>query len=296
MNILKIRLIGAALLALFLSSTAQAIPLAYVKVSVQVVGSKVQYSYRVTNNSPQGIAAFTIGYDSKSNAFVDDYDPDNDVHELSELPSGWDFYNGIPAYSRIVPPGWNAEVLLEEENPMHALKFGISDRNTPSILPDQTLGGFTIVLDKADDLYRTGHALIRFDYGLPATTVLIEPDDIVPPPPPPPSDVIPPTLTLTVNPTRLQVTAGKPVTVTATISVSDASDPAPVIRLESITANEPLAAGDITGAALGTDDRQFQLRDVKVPKGSAGRIYTITYSATDASGNKAMASATVAVK
>jgi hypothetical protein len=111
-----------------------------------------------------------------------------------------------------------------------------------------------------------------------------------------PKDTIPPTLTLTVKPTRLQVSAGKLVTVTATVTVKDDVDSAPTIKLESITANEPLAAGDISGAALGTDDRQFQLRDVKVPSGKAGRIYTITYSATDASGNKAMASATVSAK
>jgi hypothetical protein len=111
-----------------------------------------------------------------------------------------------------------------------------------------------------------------------------------------PKDTIPPTLTLTVKPTRLQATAGKLVTITATVTAKDDVDPAPTIKLESITANEPLAAGDVSGAALGTDDRQFQLRDVKVPRGAVGRIYSITYSATDASGNKAMASATVSAK
>ena len=96
--------------------------------------------------------------------------------------------------------------------------------------------------------------------------------------------------------TRLQVTAGRLATVTATVTATDDYDTQPEIKLESITANEPLAAGDITGAALGTNDRQFQLRDVKVPSGTTGRIYTITYSATDGTGNKAMASATVSVK
>lgn len=109
-------------------------------------------------------------------------------------------------------------------------------------------------------------------------------------------DVTPPTLALTLNPTRLQASAGTLVTVKATITVKDDYDPAPEIKLESITANEPLAAGDISGAAFGTDDRQFQLRDVKVPSGTAGRIYTITYSATDGSGNKSTASTTVKAK
>lgn len=131
-------------------------------------------------------------------------------------------------------------------------------------------------------------------------------------------DVTPPTLTVTLSPTRLKGPDGKLANVTATITVNDNYDPAPEIKLESITANEPLAAGDIGGATFGADDRQFQLRDVKVrkgpngraytndrqfqlrdvrvPKGSTGRVYTITYSATDGSGNKATASATVSVK
>jgi hypothetical protein len=111
-----------------------------------------------------------------------------------------------------------------------------------------------------------------------------------------PKDTIPPALALTVKPARLQATVGKLVTIIATVTAKDDVDPAPTIKLESISANEPLAAGDISGAALGTDDRQFQLRDEKVQSGAVGRIYTITYSATDASGNKAMASATVRVK
>lgn len=108
-------------------------------------------------------------------------------------------------------------------------------------------------------------------------------------------DITPPTLALTLSPTRLRGPNGKLVTVKAAIMVKDDYDPASEIKLESITANEPLAAGDISGAAFGTDDREFQLRDVKVPKGSSGRIYTVTYSATDGSGNKATASATVSV-
>lgn len=109
-------------------------------------------------------------------------------------------------------------------------------------------------------------------------------------------DMAPPALSITLSPNRLQAKVGKLVTVTATINVTDNYDPQPEIRLESITSNEPLAAGDVSGADFGTDDRSFQLRDVRVPKGSAGRIYTVTYSATDGSGNKSTATATVSVK
>jgi hypothetical protein len=101
---------------------------------------------------------------------------------------------------------------------------------------------------------------------------------------------------VTVKPTRLTALLGRLVKVTATVTVKDDVDPAPAVRLESITANEPFPALDVKDALIGTDDRRFQLRDVKVPAGTAGRVYTVTYSATDASGNKAVASATVKVK
>ena len=52
---------------------------------------------------------------------------------------------------------------------------------------------------------------------------------------------------------------------------------------------------DAKDVTLGTDDRQFQLRAKRAGTKPAGRIYTITYSATDGSGNKATASATVTV-
>src|SRR5262249_62099428 len=47
-------------------------------------------------------------------------------------------------------------------------------------------------------------------------------------------------------------------------------------------------------AAFGTDDRQFLLRNERSGTGR-GRIYTITYSATDASGNTTLRQTTVTV-
>jgi hypothetical protein len=93
------------------------------------------------------------------------------------------------------------------------------------------------------------------------------------------------------------------VDIVASVVATDICDPSPVVVLESITSNEPDDApgggdghttNDIQGAEIGTDDRAFQLRAERDGKGS-GRIYTVTYSATDASGNSATASATVSV-
>ena len=72
----------------------------------------------------------------------------------------------------------------------------------------------------------------------------------------------------------------------------------------SITSNEPatgfLGNGDqgpdIQGAAFGTDDRSFSLRSERGTGGqNTGRVYTIKYRVTDASGNFTDATATVKV-
>lgn len=108
-------------------------------------------------------------------------------------------------------------------------------------------------------------------------------------------DGIAPTLSVTLTPTTLWPPNDKLVPVTATITVTDDYDPEPEIKLESITATETLDAGDIQDAQLGTDDRDFSLAAKRAGNNLAGRIYTVTYSATDASGNKANATATVTV-
>jgi hypothetical protein len=114
-------------------------------------------------------------------------------------------------------------------------------------------------------------------------------------------DTTPPQLSLSVSPSKLWSPNHKLVTITATVVASDTCDANPTIRLVSIRSNEPdngLGDGDlpndIQGAAFGTDDRVFQLRNERSGTGR-GRIYTITYSATDASGNRTLREATVTV-
>jgi len=114
-------------------------------------------------------------------------------------------------------------------------------------------------------------------------------------------DTTPPNLSVSVSPARLSPPNHKLVPITATIVATDTCDASPVVRLISITSNEAdngLGDGDqpqdIQGASFGTDDRQFLLRSERSGNGS-GRVYTITYSATDASGNTTVRQATVTV-
>jgi hypothetical protein len=114
-------------------------------------------------------------------------------------------------------------------------------------------------------------------------------------------DTTPPNLSVTVSPAAMSPPNHKLVPITVTIVATDTCDANPVVRLVSIMSNEAdngLGDGDqpndIQGAAFDTDDRQFQLRRERSGTGS-GRIYTITYSATDASGNTTVKQATVTV-
>ncbi|HYA46911.1 MAG TPA: hypothetical protein VEF92_05110 [Burkholderiales bacterium] len=114
-------------------------------------------------------------------------------------------------------------------------------------------------------------------------------------------DIVPPTLTLALSQNALWPPNHKLATLSASITVTDNCDPNPRVRLVSITSDEADnglgdgdTANDIQGAAYGTDDRSFQLRAERSGRGT-GRIYTITYEASDASGNRTTQQATVTV-
>lgn len=110
----------------------------------------------------------------------------------------------------------------------------------------------------------------------------------------------PPAIRVAVSPRVLWPANHKMVTVTATVRATSETGRAPVVKLVSISSNEPdggLGDGDtpndIQGAAFGTGDRVFQLRAERYGK-RLGRTYTIKYSAT-ASGAVAYATAYVFV-
>jgi len=107
-------------------------------------------------------------------------------------------------------------------------------------------------------------------------------------------DNTPPSLTVTLSPNSIWPANQKMVNISASIQVSDDFDPSPQVQLVSITCNETLGSGDIQGATFDTDDRSFELRATRTG-GGAGRIYTVTYRATDASGNSVIRTAQVLV-
>ncbi len=114
-------------------------------------------------------------------------------------------------------------------------------------------------------------------------------------------DTTPPVISVQVAPTVLWPPNHKLVKIVAHVTVTDICDPNPTFVLTSITSNESdngLGDGntenDIQGAEFGTPDTEFQLRAERSGTGD-GRIYTITYTASDMSGNTAQAIAFVRV-
>ena len=115
------------------------------------------------------------------------------------------------------------------------------------------------------------------------------------------ADTTPPVVTVSLDPNVLWPPNHRLAEITATVTVVDSCDASPVIRLKSITSNEPDdglgdgdTAEDIQGAAFGADDRSFLLRSER-DGGRDGRTYTVCYEAEDGSGNVGTGCATVEV-
>jgi len=110
-------------------------------------------------------------------------------------------------------------------------------------------------------------------------------------------DTTPPELTVSLSPDSLWPPNHKYVQVEATVTAEDAGDPAPTITLVSVTSNEPdngQGDGNTVNDIVIIDCYNFEFRAER-SGGGVGRVYTITYQATDAAGNSIQASATVTV-
>jgi uncharacterized protein len=108
-------------------------------------------------------------------------------------------------------------------------------------------------------------------------------------------ETTPPTLAVTLSQTTLDPPNHKYVTVDATVTAADKA--APTVTLLSVTSNEPdngTDDGDTTDDIVIVDKDTFKLRAERSGVGD-GRVYRITYRATDACGNSTIETATVTV-
>jgi hypothetical protein len=108
----------------------------------------------------------------------------------------------------------------------------------------------------------------------------------------------PPEITkLVVSPSTLWPPDHRLKLITVYIEVTDDTDPDPEVSLKSVTSNEPdngMADGNTVGDIRIDPDGSIYLRAERSAVGT-GRIYTITYQATDDYGNSAEKSADVTV-
>lgn len=250
----------------------------------QHVGGKLVYHHHVTNNGSRNVAKIAIGLDS------DETSPNVPGTRVSGelgtvMPVGSDAVNlSINPASVSGPTGWTAEIIQIEDGGRY-LQWRFPGYPLPGIQTGQTFR-FSVTVPTYDAAYLTGHFSAGYADGKEPWYVNGSMEKL---------DTTPPILSVTLTPSTIWPPDNKLISVTAAISVTDNYDPQPEIKLESITCNEPLAPGDVSGASLGTDVRQFQLKATRAGNNLAGRIYTITYSATDGSGNKSTTTATVIV-
>ena len=110
-------------------------------------------------------------------------------------------------------------------------------------------------------------------------------------------DTMPPEISVSVVPDIMWPPNHKYVDVETVVTVYDTGDPSPTLILVSVTSNEAdngKGDGSTTNDIVILGDTLFKLRAERSGRGQ-GRVYTITYRATDASGNSAEASVTITV-
>ncbi len=113
----------------------------------------------------------------------------------------------------------------------------------------------------------------------------------------PGADTQPPTVTLSGVPSRIWSPNHKLVDVTPTVTAIDNQDPNPTVQFVGVQVNQPDNAqgdGNTSGDVEITPDGHILVRAERSATNGA-RTYTITYRATDQSGNVGFGSATVVV-
>jgi hypothetical protein len=256
-------------------------PPVVVKTYGQHIGGNIVYQQQVTNNGSRNVMTIAIAEDTDQGESTET----KDSGELNAFPVGSDMiHTKVNPASISGPTGWMGSIIQIQDS---GLFFEWRRPRSPllPLQPGQTLR-FSITVPKYDEAYLTGHFSAGYADGKDPWYYNGVMEKL---------DTTPPTLTVSLSPNTLRPPNEKLVPITATITVKDDYDPAPEIQLVSIMANEPLDKDDAKGVLPGTDCRQFQLKAEREGKNMAGRIYTVTYSATDGSGNKTLTSATVTV-
>jgi hypothetical protein len=327
LNFLKASILGAGLTLLPQAHAADVRVLVY----GEHAGTDIVYRYTLVNNGSGKMMQFGVGVkdagdgDKKSSPATGVYSHNGQANAfgtLTRLPTGTRFVpnsdnwpssydvpepNPASVTSPTQPVGWSVKISGYRARGLYSIDWTAPQPvyggpvNVTGADAGQTLSGFSVRVPATSaagpgavgslDPYVTGGFEVQVWLG--ASWLDKREQQIFAPIEK--QDTTPPVLSVTATPNNLRPPNNKLVPVTINVSVKDDYDPQPEIKLESITANEALMSGDTQGAALGTDDRTFSLMATRLGTSTAGRIYTVTYSATDGTGNKSTATTTVTV-
>jgi hypothetical protein len=234
--------------------------------------------------------------------------------QLRKLPLGWKYGKRgeigaeiiVPSTSTTQPYGWVPWAYGQQGIGYFYLKWSTKREQFPGVKgvdPGQSLSGFSVTVPAGVDrrvatwppetedysgmFVEGGFCVSYWDDKIKGSNYIRGPIEK--------QDTTPPSLTITAIPNVLWPPNNKLVPIAVTVSVTDDYDRQPVVRLESITANEALGSDDVADAKLGIDDRSFSLRAKRAGSNAPGRVYTITYSATDGTGNTSTATTTVTI-
>jgi hypothetical protein len=258
---------------LFVSAAVFAGPLdeqiAKVFVYPHTLNDQTAYTYIVENKGDYPILGFSVGFDHYTGT--------------SEL-------SGEHPLEVISPEAWESRIISLEETADYEVHWEAIP-GTGGLEPGAVKSGFTVVMHNPDPQLLEGHWTAIIDGPPTYVSSQLEVLDG------PPEDVavVPPSISVAVEPSVIWPPNNKMVTVTATVTVSDDQDPAPVVKLESVTCNECDPQTDVQDAEIGTADFQFSVLAARSGQAREGRVYTVVYSATDVAGNRAEASATITV-
>lgn len=248
-------------------------------------GGKVIYRYTVHNAGTHPIMKFNIGFQ--------EFDQGGGKAELSAIPphNGTSFW--LPDSVSDSPPGWGVRLAFPEESENFSLEWVEAGHHktvwpkdaaagTPVPLhpphlinPGKSESQFSVTLNKPDYGYTNGHALVEYN-GDTLSLKMRKGDTVAP--------------VLLVGIQKVSKIDEHFSLLNIVASAKDNLDPDPDIVFESITSNHPLKADDFQVSTEkdsgGKILQNIKLRHVK------GREYHISYSATDATGNKTVKTVT----
>jgi hypothetical protein len=242
---------------------------AHVSVYTHPLKGQTAYTYIVENKGDYPILGFSVGFDHYT--------------QTSEL-------SGEPPLEVLSPDGWQSRIISLEESANYEVHWEALP-GTAGLETGAVKSGFIIVVHNPNPQLLQGHWTVII--GGPPPHISSQLDMLAGPPGD--LDVVTPNLSVEVDPSVIWPPNNRMVTVTATVIVNDDQDPAPVVKLESVTCDECDPNSDVQEAETGSADFNFSVLASRSGQAKTGRVYTVVYSATDAAGNRAEASATITV-